>query len=508
MTAVVVSGVRRAVMSGFRRIVVSGFSRTIIMLALAGCTRGADQARLQQDLQARLDHDVQPQLFQVVGLRREGSAPLPSNGSAKRVIVYFNTTLKVAKDYSFGGWEQLGPSTVAYVLGATEKGVFGLQPQNHAGDLVRAYGSAVYEEGPNGWMPVAATATARSGGPPSLDGTGPSTRSKALIDQLAAMVNVPPPGVGSQKDEIIADELARASEAIERRVQRRQRVFTLATGPESGEYARFGDSLIDAIKQAAPDVKLRQRYSAGSAENIRLLARGEADYAVAQGDVAGAAFDGTGPFAQGGAVTTLRAVGGLRADAVHILVRPESSLRDVSQLRGKRVELGAEGSGTRFDAVAVLDALGLSAKDLGEARGDGLDTGLDRLSRGQLDAVFVTAPAPMRALQPVAAAGRLRLLPLPTAAINKALRSTRGLEALTLPARTYPLQQDPVATVASTTLLLTTTAAPNGEVRRLKDFIYSRLAQSGGGAVQTAGTEQRGITVPLHPGAAPDTAGP
>src|SRR5262245_52237629 len=106
----------------------------VVLLAAAGCTRGDDKVQLQSDLQKKLDQEIKPDLFQVAALRREGSAPLPAGESgAPRVVVYYNATLKLIKDYSFGGWDQLGPSSVAFVLGSTEKGLLGFKPENHAG---------------------------------------------------------------------------------------------------------------------------------------------------------------------------------------------------------------------------------------------------------------------------------------------------------------------------------------------------------------------------------------
>ena len=103
------------------------------VIVAGGCTRGADEARLRSDLQERLNRDVKAGLFEVVAVRREGSAPLPSTAAgAPRVIVYFNATLRLAEDYGFGGWDQLSPSSVAYALGATEKGVFGLNGEKRA----------------------------------------------------------------------------------------------------------------------------------------------------------------------------------------------------------------------------------------------------------------------------------------------------------------------------------------------------------------------------------------
>jgi TRAP transporter TAXI family solute receptor len=475
--------------------------------ALLGCTRGVDEPRLREELQQRLDREVSPDLFEVVALRREGSAPLPAAESgAPRVVVYFNATLRVEQPYAFGGWDQLSPSSVAYALGATEQGVFGLEAHNQPGDLVRAYGSAVYEQSPDGWTLAAGAAPAAGPVTTTAEGTVPPSPSKALIDKLATMVNLPPPGVPPQQDQIIAEELARASENIERRVRRAEHVFTLASGPTGGEYARFGDALVAAIAAEAPHVRLRQRSSKGSVDNAGLLARGEADYAIVQSDVAAAAFAGEDVFARGAPLASLRAVGGLFPEAVHVVVLADSPVHEIAQLRGHRVDIGVPASGTRFDAVAVLAAHGLHPADLREAREDGPDAAVTRLRRRQLDALFATGAAPIRSLQQLAASSGLRLLPVTGAPLEKLLESRPGLTPLRLPANTYPRQKDPVSTVASAALLVTTVDAPAAEVERVADLVFGRMPRQRGASADlsrvSAGHELRGITIPLHPGAA------
>jgi TRAP transporter TAXI family solute receptor len=478
----------------------------LLVLAASACQRGVDETRVRADLQVKLDRDVKTKLFEVVALRREGSAPLaPAGTDAARVIVYFNTTLRLAQDYSFGSWEQLGTSSVAFALGATDNGVFGLQPQNRAGDLVRAYGSAIYERTADGWTPVTAEPSGTVASP-NIEGTAPPSRSKEMIDKLAAMVELPPPGVPSADDVIIAEELERASENIERRVQRRSHTFTLASGPEDSEYARFAASLIAEINKVAPATKLRQRYSQGSVDNAWLLARGEADYALVQGDVAAAALAGEGVFAPGAPLATLRAVGGLFPEAIHVVVLPDSPIREIAQLRGRRVEIGVPASGTRFDALGVLAAHGLQPTDLGETREDGPNEAIDRLRRREVDAVFVTAAAPARPLQQLAAGPGLRLLPIRGTALERLVEKVAGLTPLTLPANTYPRQKESVATAASAALLLTTLDAPHAEVERVADLVFGRMPQQHAGSADvvkvSAAHELRGVTIPLHPGAA------
>ena len=478
----------------------------VVLVVAAGCTRGADEAQLQSDLQKKLDQEIKPDLFTVAALRREGSAPLPAGESgASRVVVYYNATLKLINDYSFGGWDQLGPSSVAFVLGSTEKGLQGFKPENRAGDLVRAYGSAVYEQSADGWKPVAAAPT-EAAAAPEYEGTAPPSRSKQLIDSLAALVNIPPPGVPPQQDEIIAEELSRASENIERRVKRREHTFTIASGPSDGEYARMTAAIIDAVKQIAPNVSLRQRFTDGSVENAWLAARGDADYAIIQSDVAAAALAGEDVFTQGGALANLRAVGGLFAEAIHVVVLPDSPIRDIGDLRGRRVDVGQPNSGTRFDAVALLAAHDLKLDDLKEARGEGLTTAVARLKRGDLDALFVTTAAPTRPLQQLAVEKGFRLLPVKAGALERVMQARPGLTPLTLPANTYPSQKEAVTTVAATALLVTNADAPQGEVQRVADLVFTRMPQQRTSSAEvarvSAGHEFRGVTLPLHPGAA------
>lgn len=485
--------------------VVATLNLVAALVLTAGCTRAADESRLTVDLQARLNRDVKPDLFEVVSVRREGSAPMPpGDAGAERVIVYFNATLQLAQDYTFGGWDQLGASSVAFALGAKEKGLFGLQPENHAGDLVRAYGTAIYQKTGDGWTPIVVAPSGKTP-VPNVDDAGTPLRSKQLIDRIASMVALPPPGIPPPQDAIIAEELARAQENIERRVKRREHTFTIATGPEDTEYARFGDSIIAAVTQAKPGINLRQRYTQGSVENATLLSHGEADYAIVQGDVAAAASAGEDLFARGGAMENLRAVGALFPEAVHIVVLADSPIRDVAQLRGRRVSIGAVASGTRFDALAVLAAYGMKPADLSEANDDGPVAAIDRLRKKRVDAVFLTAVPPIPALQQLSVTTGMRLLPVTPAAIERLTRDRQGLTPMSLPPNTYPKQSESIATVASAALLLTTTDAPHTEVEHVADLVFRRMPQQRGAADVVKVSRDapgRGITVPLHSGAA------
>jgi TRAP transporter TAXI family solute receptor len=215
---------------------------------------------------------------------------------------------------------------------------------------------------------------------------------------------------------------------------------------------------------------------------------------------------GEGPFAQGGALTSLRAVGGLFPEAIHVVVRSDSQLQDVSQLRGTRVNLGTPASGSHYDATAVLAAYGLTPDDLAETRTDDLTTAIRRLQRRQIDALFVTALAPMRPLQQMAVDSGFRLLPITGPPLERLIQARQGLTPLILPANTYPGQKEAAPTAASVATLVTTQDAPEGEVARIADLVFARSPKTRSERLSevvktSGGDELRGITIPLHPGA-------
>lgn len=485
----------------------AGVAALLAVTAMSvGCSRGPDETALRTEVQGKLDQRFKPGLFGVAGFRRQGSAPLPgSESGAKRLAVYYNATLKLNQGYDFGNWEGLSPATLAHVMGATEKGIVGLKAgENRPGEAIQVYGSSTYEWSGDRWQGVEVT-TAGVARPPEPGNAAPTSLSKQLIDRLAALVDVPPPGVPPQDEAVISEELDHALRAITARRERRKHVYTFASGPEAGEYHPIGDAVVSRVAKANPALKIRNVETQGSVENARLIGVKQADYALIQSNVAAMAAAGEGPFAQGGAITSLRALGSLFPEPVHLVVPAASAIRSVADLRGKRVALGAPDSGTRADALAVLTAHGLTVKDLAEVRDEGLEAAAGRLRAGRLDAFFATVGAPTRELQRLATRQPIRLVSLDPAAVERLVTQSSGLVRLLVPANTYPGQKDDVTTVAATAVLVTHSEVPDSEAAVVIPLVFENpdylAAGSAQGAKISKRTGLRGITIPVHPAA-------
>ncbi|MDX1738072.1 MAG: TAXI family TRAP transporter solute-binding subunit [Alphaproteobacteria bacterium] len=149
----------------------------------------------------------------------------------------------------------------------------------------------------------------------------------------------------------------------------------------------------------------------GSIENLRDLRTGEVESALVRADVANQAFKGIGPFLHEGENTNLRVIANMFPVTAHIIVLGSSDIHSVSDLKGKKVSIGAEGSGTRLFARAMLQAYDM---DLYSIRYRNMlpGTAIDRLAEGELDAAIVIGAAPIDALANLGKTIELRFLPI------------------------------------------------------------------------------------------------
>ena len=80
----------------------------------------------------------------------------------------------------------------------------------------------------------------------------------------------------------------------------------------------------------------------GSVENVEAIASGALESALVQADIVYWAYHGTGLFQDQGPLGNLRAIANLFPSTVHIVVRGDSFITDIAELRGKRISLGED----------------------------------------------------------------------------------------------------------------------------------------------------------------------
>jgi len=422
-----------------------------------------------------------------------------ASGETRR-LVYFDVELKLKRDFDFGAWDAPGVAGIVSALGTGPKGITGIiNGGNKAGDTLVAHGSAVYRREADRWIPLASGGFSPAQAPAYATNAveGPA----ALLEAMRKILESTPKEADSAERAVIQEELTAAHAIIRARLARVTEGYAIAAGPEHGQYLRFAKSL-PPLKNSRT-IALVTR---GSEENLRLLRDGKVSLAFSQADAALAAYTGKANFADEGPYPRLRAIGSLYPEPVHVLVRANSPIRSIADLKGRAVAIGVPGSASRTTVLTVLEAHGLRANDyraievpLGEA--------LVTLRSQSVDAVMQVIGTPADSVRDALSAVSLRLVPLSQKVIETLAKAEVGYFAATIPRGSYSNQSEDVATIATAAVLLTSAELSDSEVAAITRYIYQGgrdlLARGTAQGPQVSAANARfGLSIPLHDAAA------
>jgi len=244
----------------------------------------------------------------------------------------------------------------------------------------------------------------------------------------------------------------------------------------------------------------------GSIDNLEALRAGGIDMAVVQSDWPFLAHQGLGRFEPDGPFTDLRAVAVLNVEAVTVLARPEAGIAGLSDLKGKRVNLGPAGSALRAVGDMLLTAAGLAPAKLALAGDLPPDMQAQALCTGDLDAALFVVGHPNAAVnEAITGCGAV---PVPiTGAVAEAVRKDRPwLVRTSVPAAAYPGLAEDVPSVGPAALLVTTeemepavvTSIVRGLVEHLEPFRNEHPALA---RLERRDLPPAALGVPMHPAA-------
>lgn len=473
----------------------------VTALMLTACDRAPDGAQLRNDMEQSLADTFGRDTFEIVRLVRRGTAmDSTAPGGENRRVVYYDVSLRLKKDMELGAWNQPGAAALVNLLGAGPRSIRGIKSGgNMAGDLITAHASAIYRKEGNTWQFVAPVGFSAEA--PVLDLETQDSVIDRLRDTLDEMSNSLPYSESNTARKVVDEELERFLARVHGRLARLQKGSALASGPEKGEYLTFAQALASIASNR--QLRIIPLVTEGGLENISMLRAGEVVLGLAQADVALQAYQGKGAFEPDGPFSELRALGSLYPELMHVIVRQDSAIGHIRDLQGKRISLGAEGSGGKATLKEVLAAHGLIVGENYEPLNLPLATALQQLSTGELDALIQVIGIPSGVLRSAIPQANLKLLPLEPEIVEKLVRSNPSLMALDIPKGTYPNQTGPIATLGTAALMLTTTELTEDEATMIVKTIFQAgqdilAAGSVQGAQLSVETAKLGVTIPLH----------
>ncbi|NLD05687.1 MAG: TAXI family TRAP transporter solute-binding subunit [Synergistaceae bacterium] len=279
--------------------------------------------------------------------------------------------------------------------------------------------------------------------------------------------------------------------------------MSVATGGTSGTYYAVGGALAAAVTK---DGKIQCTAETGNASvaNSNLIATKGIEIAFVQNDITYWAVNGELMF-QGKPLKNIRAVASLYPEHVQVVIAKDSGIKSIADLKGKRVGVGAPGSGVEGDVQAIFGVAGLTYKDLKKA--DFLDFGAtaSRFKDNQIDAGFVVAGFPTAAVMDLTTTKDVGLLNFDKEFLDKLHKKYPFFVASKIPGKTYKGIDKDTVTPAVMAILITHADVPEQQIYDFVSSMFNNLEDIA--AVHAKGKEITlkgaldGLTAPLHPGA-------
>jgi len=297
------------------------------------------------------------------------------------------------------------------------------------------------------------------------------------------------------------------------------RFFRIGTGSTAGVNFSVGSLLASVLSNppgsrpcdrggscGVPGLIAIVQATPGSAANAREVGTGSLDSGIVQADVAGNAYAGKGSFTGKNRQENLRALASLYPEILQIVVRRDAKVKSLADLKGKRVSLDTEGSGTEIAARMVLTHAGVKLSSLKTVDVD-LGAAVDMMRQDQLDAFFYAGGLPAPAISQLSELVPIDLLPVSGTLFDRIHKAAPAYEAVTISRDVYPGLERDVETMSVHSLWVVSADLDEQLAYDLLQALWHRTSKlmlaSGhpNGRLILPESALKGLTIPLHPGA-------
>lgn len=280
-----------------------------------------------------------------------------------------------------------------------------------------------------------------------------------------------------------------------------QKFITIATGDTSGPYFTIGEALAKVYKKKL-HYKTAIQSTDGSVENIKLLENHKADLAFVMSDAASSVLNELGKV-KDGSTQGFKAMAGLYPNYVQIVTLSANKIKSVSDLKGKRVGVGAPNSGVEANARIILNEQGITYNDI-KPEYLSYEEAIEQLKSKKIDAAFVTSGLPNNAVLKLQSSKEVMIVPIKSSDINHLTKQFPFFEKSEIPAGVYQ-NKDPIPTVAIRNILLVRSDLSKNQVYKMTKIFFENLdvlqmAHQAANSINRIDAG-KGLVVPLHPGA-------
>lgn len=286
------------------------------------------------------------------------------------------------------------------------------------------------------------------------------------------------------------------------------RFISIGTGGVTGVYYPTGGAICRLVNKMRKETGIRcsAESTGGSIYNINTIRSGELEFGVAQSDWQYHAYNGTSKFADKGKFDKLRAVFSIHPEPVTIIAHDDSGVMNITDLKGKRVNIGNPGSGTRGTWEVLEKALGWQRSDLKlAAEMKSAETG-QAVCDGKIDAYFWLVGHPSALTQESLASCAAHLVNATGAEIDKLVSDNSYYRKAMIPAGMYNNKED-VNTFGVGATFVSSADVPDDVVYTVVKAVFEnfdsfRKLHPAFANLKPEEMIKDSLSAPMHPGAA------
>ena len=251
-------------------------------------------------------------------------------------------------------------------------------------------------------------------------------------------------------------------------------MINIATGGTAGTYYPIGGAIADVLTKNVEGVNASAQSTGASVANINMLKAGEVDLAIVQNDITYYAVNGTDMFDK--KVDNLRAIASLYPETCQFVTLETSDIRSIADFKGKKVAVGAAGSGVEANVRQILKAYGLTYDDIDE-QFLSFAEGAAALKDGAVDVACLTAGYPTASVQDIASQHKIRLIPITNDRIEQLIAEYPFYTKTIIPAGTYQGFDEDIQTVSVMAILVANDKLGDDKGYAITKAIFDNLSK-------------------------------
>ncbi len=286
-----------------------------------------------------------------------------------------------------------------------------------------------------------------------------------------------------------------------------QKFVTIGTGGVTGVYYAVGGAICRLVNKdrAKTGIRCSVESTGGSVYNVNAIANGELDFGMAQSDVQYQAFNGAGSFKE--ANKDLRAVFSVHPEPFTLVARKEAGITKFSDLKGKRVNVGNPGSGTRSAMDELLAAENMKTSDFALASELKADEHGPALCDNKIDAFFYGVGHPSANIQDPTTTCGAKLVTIADPAVDALVAKHPYLAKVSIPGGIYANNPQPTPTYGVLATMVTSSKVPADVVYVITKAVFENLDEfkklhPAFAHLDAKNMIKDGLSAPIHEGAA------